>query len=129
MQISTVKGTDLGAQEWCDALFLWYGIEPPYLPKYCDGYSIKFTIFHALDCKRVGLVTASHNERRDGVVDLAGKAFTPSHVCNYPLLFAGCAVKSPKATLAGAGGSTDRDGAPPPEATDQKEDLLIRDPW
>ena len=26
---STVNGTELGAQEWCDALFLRYGLEPP----------------------------------------------------------------------------------------------------
>ena len=29
---STVNGTELGAQEWRDALFLQYGLEPPDLP-------------------------------------------------------------------------------------------------
>ena len=29
---STVNGTDLGAQEWRDTLFLRYGLNPSYLP-------------------------------------------------------------------------------------------------
>ena len=33
MQPSTVNGTELGAQEWKDAAFLRYGLEPSYLPK------------------------------------------------------------------------------------------------
>ena len=34
---STVNGTKLEAQEWSDALFLRYGMDPPDLHKYCDG--------------------------------------------------------------------------------------------
>ena len=34
---STVNGTELVAEEWRDALFLRYGMDPPDLPKYCDG--------------------------------------------------------------------------------------------
>ena len=64
---STVNGTELGAQEWCDALFLRYGLEPPDLPKYCDRCEGWFTISHALDCKKGGLVTARQNELCDGV--------------------------------------------------------------
>ena len=93
MQTFTVNGPDLGEQEWRDALFLWYGLDPLDLTTYCDGCNAKFTIYHALDCKMGGLVTARHNEPRDGVVDLAGKAFTPSHVRNGPLIFAGLAMK------------------------------------
>ena len=33
---STVNRTELGSQEWRDALFLLYGLDPPDLPKYCD---------------------------------------------------------------------------------------------
>ena len=72
---------------------------------------------------------AFHNELRDEVADLAGKAFTPSHVRNDPLIFAGCTVKRLKANQDGAGGSTYQDGAPPSESTEQKGDLLIRDLW
>ena len=93
MQLSTVNGTELGAQELRYNLFLRYGLEPPELSHYCDGCNTTFSIFHSLDCKRGGLVTARHNEIRDGVAELAGKAFTPSHVRNNPLIFAGCAMK------------------------------------
>ena len=81
---STVNGTELGAQEWQEALFQRYGLEPPDLPKYCDGCEARFTISHTLDCKKGGLVMARHNKLRDGVADLTGKAFTPSHVRDNP---------------------------------------------
>ena len=67
---------------------------------------------------------ARHNKLRDRVADLAGKAFTPSHMRNNPLIFAGCAAKRPKANLFGTGGSKYQDGAPPPEATEQKKNSL-----
>ena len=70
VQPSTVNGTNMGAQEWRDALFLHYGLDPPDLPTYCDGCNVKFTICHALDCRRGGLVMARHNEIRDRVADL-----------------------------------------------------------
>ena len=38
-------------------------------------------------------------------------------------------MKRPKANPARTSGSTYRDGAPPPEATEQKGDPLIRDLW
>ena len=82
---SAVNGKGLGSQEWRDALFLRYGLDPPYLPKYCDSFQDRFSISHALDCKEGGLIMAQHNELRDGVADLADKAFTTSHVRDNPL--------------------------------------------
>ena len=61
VQPSTVNGTELGAQEWRDALFLQYVVDLPELPHYCDGCSTNFSICHALNCKRGGLVTARNN--------------------------------------------------------------------
>ena len=127
MQPSTVNGTELGAQEWRDALFLRYGLDPPDLPTHCDGCQAKFSISHAPDCKKYNLITARHNDLRDGVVDLAGKSFTPSHVRDDPLIYSGCAVKRMKATPAEASGNKDHTLAPLPEFTEQKGDLLIRD--
>ena len=72
---------------------------------------------------------ARHNELRDRGVDLAGKAFTPSHVSDDPLIFVGCALKSAKDKPARTSGSTEQDGVTPPEATEQKGDLLICDLW
>ena len=129
LQPFTVNGTELGKQEWHDALFMRYGLEPPDLPTYCDGRNAKFIICHTLDYKRGGIVMAHQNEVRDRVADLDGKYFTPSHVRNKPLIFAGRAVKRTKATPAGASGATYRDGALSPVVTEQKADLLIRDLW
>ena len=118
VQPSTVNGAELGAQECRYSLALRYGLEPPDLPIYCDGYNDKFSIFHALDHKRGKLVMARHNEFRDGIVDLAGKAFISCHVRDNPLIFAGCTVKNPKAMPDSTTGSTDRDNATTPDATE-----------
>ena len=48
VQPSMVNGTEVGVQEWLDALFLRYGLEPPDLPKYCDDCNANLSIFHAL---------------------------------------------------------------------------------
>ena len=114
-----MNGTDLGVQEWRDALFLKYGLDPRDLRNYCDGCNAKFTICHALDFKRIGLVTECHNDLRYRVADLASKSFTPSHVSDDPFIFACCAMKRSKDNSAGTIGSTNQDGAPPPEATEQ----------
>ena len=90
---STVDGTELGVQDWRDSLFLCYGTETPDLPYHCDGCGAAFTICHALDCKKGGLITAGHNELRYGFANLADKAFTPAHVHNDPKIFTGCAVR------------------------------------
>ena len=99
----TVNGTELGAQEWRDSFFLGNGIDPPDLPSHCDGCGAAFTIYHALYCKKGGLIMARHNKIHDGVRNLAGKAFTT--------------------------GTTVPDNAPPLEATQYKGDLLVRDLW
>ena len=128
VQPSTVNRNELGAQEWRNATFLRYGLVPPDLPKHCDGCNARFYICHALDYTRGGLVTARHNELRDGVADLASTAFTSSHVHNDPLIYQGCAVTRKKAQPAGPRDST-TPGDSPPEATEQKGDLLIQDLW
>ena len=125
VQPSTVNGTDLEAQEWRDALFLRYGLEPLNLPTYCDGCQAKFSNSHALEYKKCSLITACQNELRDRVADLAGKAFTPSHVRNNPLIYSGCAVKRKKAAPVGANGNSGHTAAP--EITEQNGELLIRD--
>ena len=71
-------------------------------------------ISHNFDCKKGGLVTERHNEIRDRIADLTGKAFTPSHV---RLIYSGLAVKRTKATPPRASGNNDQAGAPPPEVT------------
>jgi hypothetical protein len=48
--------------------------------------SSPFTLQHALACKKGGLVIFRHNEIRDELVNLAGKALTPSAVRDEPLI-------------------------------------------
>ena len=96
--------------------------------KHCNGCNARFSICHALNCKRGGLVTERHNELHDRVAYLTSRAFTPSHVCNDPLIYQGYAVTRTKAQPAGPRESTTT-GDSPPEATEQKGDLLIRDLW
>ena len=129
MHPSALNRTELGEQEWREALFLQYGLEPPDLPTHYDGCQAKFLISHALKYKKVGLVAARHNELFDGVADLEGKSFTPSHVGDDPLIYSGRAVKRTKAAPAGDSGNKDHAGAPLPEVTEQKGELLIRDLW
>ena len=77
---STINEKELGAQEWMDSLFLHYGIDPPDLPEHFNSCGAAFSIYHNLDCKKGGLITARQNELRDGVANLASKAFTPMHM-------------------------------------------------
>ena len=94
---------------------------------YCDVCQAKVSISHALDCKKGGFVTARHNELRDGVSDLSGKAITPSHVRNDPLFYSGHAVKRTKAAPARANEDSGQTKVKQPEVTEQKGDLLIWD--
>ena len=122
-------GRSWGPRNGATPLFLRYDMKPPDLPTYCDGFQSKFPISHDFDCKKGDLITVHHNEIRDGVADLAGKAFTPSHVRKDPLIYSGCAVKRTKAAPAGANGDIVQKIAQPPEVTEQKGNLLIRDLW
>ena len=58
------------------------------------------------------LVTALHNELRDGVADLAGKAFTPSHMRDDLLIYSGRAVRRTKAKPDGSNGNIEHPSAP-----------------
>ena len=82
----TVNGAELGDQERHDAPFLSYGINSTYFPTHFDGCSSKISICHSLDYKKVSLITTNHSEFFDVVADLAGKYFTPLHVCYNPLI-------------------------------------------
>ena len=84
VQPSTVNGMELGAQEFQDDVFQKNGLEPPELPKFCNGCNAAFCICHAIERKKVNLSTARHNKLRDGVADLSDNAFNPMHVSDPP---------------------------------------------
>ena len=73
---SIVSGTELSAQEFRDTLSMRYdGEAPPDLPARCGGCDAPFTLQDAIACKKGGLVVIfRHNEIRDELVNLAGKA-------------------------------------------------------
>ena len=50
-----------------------------------------------MDLKKGGLITTFHKEFRDGVFDLTGKAFTPLHMIEDPLIRPGRDVQEDKA--------------------------------
>ena len=126
VQPSTVNGTELGVQECIYALFLIYFIEPPDLTKFYDGCNTTFSIFRALECKKGGLVTERHNEFRDDVADLSGKAFMPTHVHYKPLICAGLAMQRPNTQTPG---TTPSPLKKKPEDTEHKGYILIHDLW
>lgn len=61
---------DLSAQKFRDALCLHYRHPLSLMPASCHGYG-DFSLTHALDCCKGGLVTQRHNEIRDALGDLA----------------------------------------------------------
>ena len=67
-----------------------------------------------------GLIAAHHNELRDGVSNLANKAFTPTHVSNNPKICKGRAVLEGKEKLK---------GSPSKDEGNMKGTLLVRYLW
>ena len=105
-----------------DSLFLRYGIDSTDLTDHCNSRGAALFICHALDCKKGGLVLACHNELRDGVSNLASKAFTPTHLCEDPKFFTGHDVRGGKS-------KSKVKGTLPKYEGEMKGDLLIRYLW
>ena len=78
VQTSSLNRTELGVQEW------------------------QYSSISMPSTERRILVKAHHNELRDGVADLSGKAFNPMPACDNPLIFVGYAVQRTKAHQAGS---------------------------
>jgi hypothetical protein len=83
---SIVNRTKLSAEEFRDTLIMQYGERPSNFPHTCDGCDAPFSLQHALGCKKGGLVIFRHNEVRDELAHLAAKSFTPSAVCDEPII-------------------------------------------
>ena len=123
----TVNRMYLGSQEWCNIVFICYGIDPPDLPHNYDVFGVGFSVTHALNCNKGGLVTAQHNELCNGVADLACKALTSTHVRYNPLITPGRAIGIFKTI-------NDNTAVPNKQPgkvvkSKQKEDLLTTDLW
>ena len=59
---TTIDGLSLSKDEWRDAMRQRYGLALLDIQKTCDGCGAKFTIKHALACKKGGLVVGRHNK-------------------------------------------------------------------
>ncbi len=69
------EGFDLSATQLRDQLAVRYHHVPVAFPSTCDGCGEDFSVQHALDCKKGGLVKQGHNDVRDNDVRLAEAAW------------------------------------------------------
>ena len=64
----------MSSTQFRDALALRYGRTPTNLSTHCDADGEEFTVCHALNCKKGGLVTLRHNELRDLNIEMVKSA-------------------------------------------------------
>ena len=78
---------DLFAQQFRDALCLRYHRPLSLMPASCDGCGGDFSLTHAMDCRKGGLVTQRHNEVRDALGNLAALGYR--EVVREPIVYDG----------------------------------------
>jgi hypothetical protein len=104
-----LNGTELSAEEFRDSLRLCFGLLPSFLPHRCDGWNKRFTIEHAMSCKKGGLVVMRHdNDVSAEWHHLCVQALQPSAVSDKPLIHTGRGV--PNAGNAGVEAAADSRG-------------------
>ncbi len=54
---SRLEGTQLMRDEWLNNVHLWYAFRPKGLPQQCNGCGANFSIDHAFNWNKGGLVT------------------------------------------------------------------------
>jgi hypothetical protein len=84
-----LNGTDLSADEFRDSLLLRFGLTPHSLPHRCEGCQQRFTVEHAMSCKKGGLVLLRHNDLSSEWQALCAQALSPSAVSDEPLIHNG----------------------------------------
>ncbi len=87
-----LNGTELSAEEFRDSLRLRFGLLPSFLPHRCDGCNERFTVEHAMSCKKGGLVVMRHNDVAAEWHHLCAQALQPSAVSDEPLIHTGRGV-------------------------------------
>ena len=66
---------NLSPMEFRGALALQYHRPLLNMPVECNGCGSDFSLEHALDCRKGGLITQCHNEVRDALGEIAAMAF------------------------------------------------------
>ena len=121
-----MNGTELSAVEFRDALHMRYARTPLGLQPNCEGCGQQLIVWHALACKKFGLVHSRNNAIRDELVDLESKAFSPSAVRNKPKISIGRAPKEKTPELQEAPTVKKLLSDHP---SDERGDVLIRGLW
>ena len=81
-----LNGSALSAEEFGDGLRLRLGMQPTALPPLCDGCGERFTIEHAMSCRKGGLILHRHNDLVTSWGQLCSQAHTTSSVSDEPLI-------------------------------------------
>jgi hypothetical protein len=84
-----LNGTVLSAEEFRDSLRLRFGLTPSSLPSQCDGCGQRFTVEHAMTCRKGGMIISRHNDVCAEWGHLCAQALSPSAVSDEPLINSG----------------------------------------
>jgi hypothetical protein len=121
MWLSTIptnfNGSVLGNEEFQDGLCLRYMIVPNNLPVKCDGCNSDFSVTHAHQCRKGGLIIRRHDEINYELANLMKLAFKKSTIRAEPRIFNGSPVtdsENPNPTI---------------DASGERGDLLVRGFW
>ena len=118
-----VNGLSLSKEEFRDGMRMRYGIGLDDLPKVCDGCGAKFSVEHALSCKKGGLVVGRHNEIRDELAYLATLATSSNRVRDEPYINIG---RNTEGNGVPAHANVDTSRANPPAGKDfERGDVLV----
>eukprot|EP00978_Attheya_sp_CCMP212_P027081 scaffold90288_cov52-Attheya_sp.AAC.2 len=118
------------AKEFRNATHLRYAQDPPNFPTTCDGCSCNnVSVQYALSYKVGGLIISRHDEIKDELGQLAGKALKPSAIHDEPLISNnGCKVECSSDAPTEADSST-TPPSPVVRDNDNRGDLMIRGFW
>jgi hypothetical protein len=83
---NTLNGTELSVDEFRDCIRMRFGLTPSSLPHRCEGCRQRFSVDHAMTCKKGGLVMLRHNDVAAEWHHLCAQALTPAAVTDEPLI-------------------------------------------